>query len=170
MDVMLASARRMFATLSGMVAAGCIGGTLSTVPFHEEPVHPNYALIYVYRLPGFVGGAVAWEVALDDNVVGMIRSNAYFTIHAAPGAHWVRVGKEKPFSLAVGGALGGAVASAANREVTTDEFKAKSGEVYYLRLAGGDHAFLPREQAIGTLRQMKYDRGDSEASQPESEN
>jgi hypothetical protein len=154
--------RRVIVGLLAGASASCIGGTLSTVPFHEEPIQPSYALIYIYRQHGFVGGGDAWEVSLDENVVGRIRPNAYFTIHAAPGTHWLQVGKEQPFSLAVAmtGAIGGAMSAAARRDPSTDEFKAKSGEVYYLWLAGGDHAFLPREDAIGTLREMKYDRGD----------
>lgn len=101
-------------------------------------------------------------MALDDVVVGRIRPNAYFSIHAAPGTHWIRVGNEASFPLTVAmtGALAGAAWAATRRDVSTDEFKAKSGEVYYLRLAGSEHAFLPRDEAMGTLREMKYDRGD----------
>jgi hypothetical protein len=154
--------RRILVVLLAGASAGCIGGTLSTVPFHEEPIQPSYALIYIYRLPGFVGGGNTWEVALDDIVVGQIRPNAYFTIHAAPGMHWLRVGQEQAFPIAVAmwGPLGAAVWVAGHRDTQTDEFKAKSGDVYYLRLAGSEHSFLPRDQAIGTLREMKYDRGD----------
>jgi len=132
------------------------------VPFHEEPSQPSFALIYVYRQPGFVGGGNAWEVALDDNLVGRIRPNAYFTIHAAPGTHSLRVGQEPPFMLGVAmmGAIGGAAFAAAHRDPTTAEFQARSGDVYYLRLAGSEHAFVAREEAIDTLRKMKYDRGD----------
>jgi hypothetical protein len=74
----------------------------------------------------------------------------------------LQVGKEQPFSLTVAmtGAMGGALSAAVRRDPSTDEFKAKSGDIYYLWLAGGDHAFLPRKDAIGTLREMKYDRGD----------
>jgi hypothetical protein len=157
------SARRLLVVLLiGASAAGCIGSTISTVPFHEEPVQSSYALIYIYRQPGFAGGGKAWQVTLDDVEVGRIRPNAYFTIHAAPGAHWIQVGQERPFPMTVAamGALGGAAWAVTHREVSTDEFKAKSGEVYYLRLAGSDHAFLSRDEAIGTLREMKYDRGD----------
>jgi hypothetical protein len=155
--------RRVIVGLLAGAIASCIGSTLSTVPFHEEPIQPSYALIYVYRQHGFVGGGDAWEVSLDENVVGRIRPNAYFTIHAAPGTHWLQVDKGQPFSLAVTGVIGGALSAAvlaARKDPSTYEFKAKSGEVYYLWLAGGDHAFLPREDAIGTLREMKYDRGD----------
>jgi len=154
--------RGLLVLLVGAGVGACIGSTISTVPFYEEPVQPSYALIYIYRQPGFVGGGNAWEVALDDIVLGRIRPNAYFTIHAAPGTHWIRVGNAQsfPMTVATTGAVGGAVWAAAHRDVTTDDFKAKSGEIYYLRLAGSDHAFLPRDEAIGTLRQMKYDRGD----------
>jgi hypothetical protein len=142
--------------------ASCVGSTLSTVPFHEERSQPNWALIYVYREPGFVGGGNAWDVKLDEVLVGRIWPNAYFTVHAAPGTHWVQVGQQPPFALgvAMSGALGGAMTAAVHRDATTDEFHAKSGEVYYLRLSGKEHAFLPREKAIASLRQMKYDRGD----------
>jgi hypothetical protein len=145
-----------------LASVGCIGNTLSTVPFHEEPTRPNFALIYIYRQPSFVAGGNAWDVALDDNVVGRIRPNAYFTIHPPPGTHWLRVGEGPPFMFAVAmfGAIGGAVVAwAAHQNPEATEFKARSGEVYYLRLTGTEHAFVPREEAIGTLREMKYDQG-----------
>ena len=155
---------------------GCIGNTLSTVPFHEEPSRPYYALIYLYRPASFAAGGEPWEVSLDDNVVGRIFPDAYMTIHAAPGTHWFKIGEGAPFMLAVstlavgpvvlgaavvGAAVGGAAAAAGvHEEPETMEFKARSGEVYYLRCRGKEREFVTREQAIDTLRTMKYDRGD----------
>lgn len=94
-------AREVLLVLLAGACADCVGGTFSTVPFHEEPVQPNSALIYIYRQHAFAGGGSAWEVALDDIVEGQIRANAYFTIHAAPGTHWLRVGDVQSFPLVV---------------------------------------------------------------------
>jgi hypothetical protein len=141
---------------------GCIGATLSNVPFQEEPARERYALIYIYRLPGLVGGAVPWDVALDDISIGRIRPYAYFTMHVAPGTHWLRVGNQDAFPLdvALTGAIGAVGWALAHKAQQTDELKVRAGDVYYLRLAGSEHKFLPREEAIDTLRKMKYDRGD----------
>jgi len=151
---------------------GCIGNTLSTVPFHEEPSRPYYALIYLYRPASFAAGGEAWEVSLDDNVVGRIFPDAYMTIHAAPGTHWFKIGEGAPFMLGVymigapGAAVTAAVVAAAvvaagvHKEPETMEFKVRSGEVYYLRCRGKEREFVTREQAIDTLRTMKYDQGD----------
>jgi hypothetical protein len=47
----------------------------------------------------------------------------------------------------------------ADREIQPTEFQARSGEVYYLRCTRAEREFLTREQAIGTLRTLKYDQG-----------
>lgn len=125
-------AARWLAVPALCALASCVGTTISTVPFLEERSQPNWALIHVYREPGFVGGGNAWDVKLDEVLLGRIRPNAYFTMHAAPGTHWVQVGQEPPFALAVAmwGALGAAIVAAGQRDDTTDELQAKSGEVY----------------------------------------
>jgi hypothetical protein len=151
------------------VSASC-ATTLSTVPFHEEPRQPTWALIYLYRPPAFGDGDDGMRVTFDDMVRGYIRPNAYFTLHAAPGTHWLQVGEHQSFMLGVtalntpAGAvvlgLGEAiVAEAAQHHPIMHEFQARGGEAYYLHVSRKDARFVPRDEAIGTLQQMKYDRG-----------
>jgi hypothetical protein len=132
------------------------------VPFHEEPSGPYYALIYLYRQPGLTGGAGGWEVSLDDISVGRIFPKAYMTIHVAPGTHWLRIGEGVPLMIGVApqGAVAAGLAAAIHSPPQTMEFKARSGETYYLRCTGREREFVTREDAIDTLRTMKYDRGD----------
>jgi hypothetical protein len=144
-----------FATL------GCIGNTLSAVPFHEEPTHPYYALIYVYRIPSFLAGGESWEVSLDENEVGRLFPKAYMTVHAAPGTHWLKIGEGAPLMLAITPAMavGAAIGAAMREERQNMEFRARSGEVYYLRCDGLDREFVTRDEAMKTLPDMKYDQG-----------
>jgi hypothetical protein len=61
-------------------------------------------------------------------------------------------------TLVTGTVAAAAEADTNQRSSTTDEFQVTSGEVYYFRVSAKGHQFVPRDQAIGTLRQMKYDR------------
>ena len=119
-------------------------------------MHAHFALIYVYRESSFAAGAEAWEVSLDDNVVGRLFPNAYLMVHAAPGTHWllVRVARPTPPGL-----IPAATVGLLRDEDKPKEFQAESGDVFYLRCTRTEHDFVPRERAIDTLRTMKYDQG-----------
>jgi hypothetical protein len=143
-------------------AIGCVH-TKSTVPFHEDTFKdPYWALIYVYREESWIQSDRSWGVFLDENVVGRLRQGAYLTLHAAPGSHSLYVGgnASRPGSFApLGGLVGIMVEQSQESQIRPKEFKAKSGEVYFFRCKGTERQFLTREQAIGTLRTMKYDQG-----------
>jgi hypothetical protein len=139
------------AFLALLLGSGCVH-TKSTIPFHEQAFNdPYFALIYVYREEGAADAGVPWEISLDDYVVGRLRLGAYLTVRVAPGAHTLEVGRNDPQTYNPRGLVGSSGKIA---------FKAKGSETYYLQCKGSQREFLPREQAIGPLHTMKYDRGD----------
>ena len=138
-------------TLVLLAGAGCVH-TKSTIPFHEEELRsPYYALMYVYREESTIDADVSWGVWLDENSVGRLRQGAYLTFHVPPGTHTVSVGGNASRSIHLYSAV---------RLISRMEIKAKGGETYYLRCKGHERRLLTRDQAIGSLRTMKYDQGD----------
>lgn len=142
----------------GLVAAsgflflslGC-GSSGSTIAFSEEQLHgDNDAVVYIYREASMVGAAVSWRVRVDDAVVGELRQKAYMVLHVAPGIHTVKIGDSGPL---IEGAIVEAIAD------NPGAFRAKEKETYYIRCKGFKVAFLPRGQAMETLKSMKYDMG-----------
>ncbi len=55
--------------------------------FQPEPLAGNEAVIYVFR----EGGGPSYELTVDQQDVGLLRSGQYRTIVVTPGEHYVRV-------------------------------------------------------------------------------
>jgi hypothetical protein len=130
--------------------ASC-GTTSSNIPFHELTFSPEQedAIIYVYRLPSFVGSAVSWSVAIDEKEVAILKQNAYAVFRTTPGEHLITVGKP--------GNIPTAVVEASTRKLRT--FTATPRGVYFFRCKGFTQYFVTREEAMKEIVSMKYDMG-----------
>lgn len=116
---------------------------VAPVAFHEEaPREKDEVIIYVYRLPSFVGSAALWKAKLDGRPVGVLRQNAYVPVHASPGAHTVTVGENPILVRGVSGPILDAVAR------KQGAFNAATNGVYFIRCAGFSREFVSKEKAM----------------------
>jgi hypothetical protein len=82
-----------------LILFGCAGSNKSSIPeaeekgpiiFSEEGLKgENVAIIYIYRMPAFLGAFVPWEVNLDGEVITNLRQNHYIVRRVPPGTHYV---------------------------------------------------------------------------------
>lgn len=132
-----------------LVLASC-ATTSSQIAFHEEVTKDqNDAIVYVYRVPSFVGSAVALVVKLDGGKVAALKQNAYAVFHITPGEHEITVGDS--FSLAW------TINQAVTKKART--FTAVPNQVYFLRSQAGVTFLVTREEAMKEIVDMKYDMG-----------
>jgi hypothetical protein len=126
--------------------------TSSQIAFHEEVTtkNQNDAIVYLYRLPSFVGGAVSLPVKLDEKKVANLKQNAYVVFRVTPGEHIITVGDS--FLN-----LGMAVNQAITKKSRT--FSAVPKGVYYLRSHSGVTFLVTKEEAMKEIVDMKYDMG-----------
>jgi hypothetical protein len=131
--------------------SGC-ATTSSQIAFHEEVItkNQNDAIVYLYRLPSFVGGAVMFPVKLDEKEVANLKQNAYVVFRVTPGEHIITVGNS--FLN-----LGMAVNQAITKKYRT--FTAVPKGVYFLRSHSGVTVLVTREEAMKEIVDMKYDTG-----------
>jgi hypothetical protein len=148
--------RTLAAALVSVATLGC--ATNSTIPFHEETLtNPNAALIYLYREWNLVGSGATWRVYVDGRPLGILKQDAYMTLHVTPGTHTIQVGGKSP--IVSGGAIGAGISAGMEETIGAKLFSAKPAGTYYFRCRGLERAFLTRAQAIDSLRTMMYDRG-----------
>lgn len=121
--------------------------SLPPVAFREEAPRNGGALIYVYRLPSFVGSAARWRVKLDSEPVAELRQKAYVAMHTSPGTHVLVVG-DAPIGLA-----GPFIAAAARKKGT---FSAEANAVYFVRCEGFKQELVSKEKAMQEITQTMY--------------
>jgi predicted small lipoprotein YifL len=119
----MTSARRLLllamASATLLPLSGC--ATLGPAYTPDSNAPKDQATVYVYRQPGFVGGAVAYTVSANGKEVSTLPSGGYFVYHSPPG--------EVEFSAK----------TEAHTSVTVD---AKAGEVYYVKGTVGVGVFV----------------------------
>jgi hypothetical protein len=125
--------------------------TSSQIAFHEEVTtkNQNDAIVYVYRVPSFVGSAVTLPVIIDEKKVANLKQNAYVVFHITPGEHEIKVGES--FTL------GFAINQAVTKKSRT--FTAVPNGVYFLRSQAAVTFLVTREEAMKEIVEMKYDLG-----------
>jgi hypothetical protein len=125
--------------------------TSSQIAFHEEVIagDQNDALIYVYRIPSFVGSAVSLPVQVDGKKVAVLKQKAYVVFRVTPGEHEISVGNSATLAWVV------------NQAVTKKSrtLIAVPKGVYFIRSQAGVSFVVPREDAMQEIGEMKYDMG-----------
>lgn len=76
----------LFVLLSGCSA---VGPTLSESDI--QPVEPDKARLYFYRLPALYGSALRPPVLLDGESVGISVSGSVFFVDTSPGSHTISI-------------------------------------------------------------------------------
>ncbi len=140
----------VFLSTVALVLTSC-ATTSSQIAFHEEVItkNQNDAIVYIYRIPSFVGGAVGLPVKLDDKEVAVLKQNAYVVLRITTGEHIITVGKS--FTL------GFAINQAITKKSRT--FTAVPKGVYFLRSQAAVTFLVTREEAMKEIVDMKYDMG-----------
>jgi hypothetical protein len=140
----------VFLSAVALVLTSC-ATTSSQIAFHEEVItkNQNDAIVYIYRIPSFVGGAVGLPVKLDDKEVAVLKQNAYVVLRITTGEHIITVGKS--FTL------GFAINQAITKKSRT--FTAVPKGVYFLRSQAAVTFLVTREEAMKEIVDMKYDMG-----------
>ncbi len=123
MGVWQGSRRVLFAVLLAGVLweSGC--ATLGPVYTTVDKVPENQGLVYLYRPSGFVGGGVAYDVKVGDNVVTTLHNGGYYPYFSMPGEveFWAKTESRSAVTIDV-----------------------KSGQVYYLKGTVGVGFFVGR--------------------------
>ena len=109
--------------LATLLVVGSLAGCATLGPkFEPEKAAPaDYALVYVYRLPGLVGGGVVYTVLANGSDVSTLPPGGYFAYHAPPGEVELSAQTE------------------ARTSVTID---AKAGHTYYVKGSVGIGVFV----------------------------
>jgi len=112
--------------LAGVLwGSGC--ATLGPVYTKVDKVPEDRGLVYVYRPSGMMGGAVAYDVKVGDNVVTTLHSGGYFPYFSKPGEveFWAKTESRSAVTIDV-----------------------KSGQVYYIKGTLGVGFFVGRPHLI----------------------
>ena len=116
----MSTVSKLLANLLVVVSlAGC--ATLGPKFEPEKTAPTDYALVYVYRLPGIVGGGVVYTVRANGSDISTLPAGGYFVYHAPPGEVELSAQTE------------------AKTSVTID---AKAGHTYYVRGSVGIGVFI----------------------------
>lgn len=117
--------------LSVIIAAGVVlmsgCATLGPIYTKVDTVPEGRGLVYVYRPSGFVGGGVAYDVKVGDNVVTTLHSGGYYPYFSAPGEveFWAKTESRSAVTIDV-----------------------KPGQVYYVKGTVGVGFFVGRPHLI----------------------
>jgi hypothetical protein len=134
-----------------LMFTSCASTTSSQIAFHEEVFarDQNDAIVYVYRIPSFVGSAVSLPVQVDGKKVAALKQKAYAVFHIAPGEHEISVGNSATLAWVV------------NQAITKKSrtLSAVPKGVYFIRSQAGVSFLVPRDDALQEIGEMKYDMG-----------
>jgi hypothetical protein len=134
-----------------LMFTSCASTTSSQIAFHEEVFakNRNDAIVYVYRIPSFVGSAVSLPVQVDGKRVANLKQKAYVVFRVTPGEHEISVGKSATLAWVV------------NQAVTKESrtLTAVLKGVYFIRSQAGVSFLVTREDAMQEIGEMKYDMG-----------
>jgi len=75
-----------FMLLMLALLGGCVTGTIQETKVYPEP-EPGKGLVYFFRERKMAGGAVAYNIQENGEVIGAIKNGTYFFVQATPGTH-----------------------------------------------------------------------------------
>jgi hypothetical protein len=87
------------AAVAGLLVGCASGPKFSDQTANIEPLRPDYARIYLYRLPALLGAAIQPAVLLDGKKVGFAVPGGVFFVDVAPGKHIVSVTSDNELIL-----------------------------------------------------------------------